>query len=139
MIRSSTLFGQATVIVDVHPGCHSAICSSIDEVLRLVWSQCRSSDGYAELVAESTGKQISSRLLSMRSANALLELPQVRHPMGCSITMRADMISLQACLHVICLQSWPCHGCYACDPVALHVEQRAGICILRQSPSLGRA
>ncbi len=32
-----------------------------------------------ELVAESTGGQISSRLLSMRSANALLELPQV-HP-----------------------------------------------------------
>ena len=30
-----------------------------------------------ELVAESTGGQISSRLLSMRSANALLELPQV--------------------------------------------------------------
>ena len=31
----------------------------------------------AILVASSTGGQISSRLLSMRSANALLELPQV--------------------------------------------------------------
>lgn len=32
-----------------------------------------------EWVAESTGGQISSRLLSMRSASALLELPRVRH------------------------------------------------------------
>ncbi len=33
--------------------------------------------GGAEFAASSTGGQISSRLLSMRSANALLELPAV--------------------------------------------------------------
>jgi len=33
------------------------------------------SDGMGELVAESTGGQLSSRLLSARSANALLEIP----------------------------------------------------------------
>ena len=35
-------------------------------------------DDCAGLEASSTGVQISSRLLSMRSANALLELPQLR-------------------------------------------------------------
>jgi hypothetical protein len=37
----------------------------------------RTSDSAGELAAVSTGGQISSRLLSMRSANALLELPAV--------------------------------------------------------------
>ncbi len=37
---------------------------------------CRAAEG-AEFTAASTGGQISSRLLSMRSANALLELPAV--------------------------------------------------------------
>jgi gephyrin len=37
----------------------------------------RTADG-GEFTAVSTGGQISSRLLSMRSANALLELPAVR-------------------------------------------------------------
>jgi gephyrin len=32
--------------------------------------------GTGGFIAESTGKQTSSRLLSMRSANALLKLPQ---------------------------------------------------------------
>lgn len=40
-----------------------------------VWSRTGESAG--ELAAVSTGGQISSRLLSMRSANALLELPAV--------------------------------------------------------------
>ena len=38
---------------------------------------CRTAHG-GEFTAVSTGGQISSRLLSMRSANALLELPAVR-------------------------------------------------------------
>lgn len=46
-----------------------------------------------ELVAESTGGQISSRLLSMRSANALLELPQV--PTGlCGMPTMHRMVTL---------------------------------------------
>ena len=37
----------------------------------------RTGESAGELAAVSTGGQISSRLLSMRSANALLELPAV--------------------------------------------------------------
>ena len=41
----------------------------------LVWDRA-TDGGRGGLVAHSTGNQASSRLLSMRSANALLELPQ---------------------------------------------------------------
>ena len=44
--------------------------------LWLLQRRARGMDSRSELVAHSTGGQISSRLLSMRSANALLELPQ---------------------------------------------------------------
>ena len=50
------------------PGLHVLIFDKVSS---------KGEDGGGELVASSTGGQISSRLLSMRSANALLELPQV--------------------------------------------------------------
>lgn len=60
-------------------GCHDARandkCMSPAQCRRF---GARDDEVGGELVAESTGGQISSRLLSMRSANALLELPQVR-------------------------------------------------------------
>ena len=46
--------------------------------LKYDFAACRFTDREGgEFVAHSTGGQISSRLLSMRSANALLEMPQV--------------------------------------------------------------
>ncbi|KAK9840649.1 hypothetical protein WJX81_006905 [Elliptochloris bilobata] len=46
-----------------------------------------------ELVAESTGGQISSRLLSMRSANALLELPQASGTLPAGTMVSALLIA----------------------------------------------
>ena len=45
---------------------------------------CREGGGTG-FAAASTGGQISSRLLSMRSANALLELPSVSAPRPCAL------------------------------------------------------
>lgn len=50
-----------------------------------------------ELVAESTGGQLSSRLLSMRSANALLELPRVRaHAFTWHLLLLCPVLTLSA-------------------------------------------
>ena len=46
-----------------------------------------------ELVAESTGGQISSRLLSMRSANALVELPKASGALPAGSTVSALLIA----------------------------------------------
>ena len=46
-----------------------------------------------ELVAESTGGQISSRLLSMRSANALVELPKAAGVLPAGSTVSALLIA----------------------------------------------
>ena len=44
-------------------------------------------------VAESTGHQMSSRLLSMKSANALLELPATRSVIAAGTSVSAVIIS----------------------------------------------
>ena len=68
--------------------------------------------------AESTGGQISSRLLSMRSANALLELPAVRLPRTHPQVMHALHVLLK---HSCCTRSHSmkiyaslCQSCYCC-------------------------
>lgn len=50
--------------------------------------QLNDGSGYQGFIAESTGHQISSRLLSMKSANALLELPasETSVPAGASVS-----------------------------------------------------
>ncbi|PHU29421.1 Molybdopterin biosynthesis protein CNX1 [Capsicum chinense] len=50
--------------------------------------QLNDGSGYQGFIAESTGHQISSRLLSMKSANALLELPasETSLPAGASVS-----------------------------------------------------
>jgi len=52
------------------------------------YHRCVLSWGKDGFIAESTGKQTSSRLLSMRSANALLKLPQTKGilPVGSTVT-----------------------------------------------------
>ncbi|KZV30397.1 hypothetical protein F511_21097 [Dorcoceras hygrometricum] len=57
-------------------------------------------------VAESTGHQISSRLLSMKSANALLELPATGNPIPAGTSVPAILISDLSCpTGVRCLPS----------------------------------
>ena len=46
-----------------------------------------------ELAAESTGGQISSRLLSMRTANALLELPSAEGTLSAGTLVSALLIA----------------------------------------------
>ena len=59
--------------------------------------ECREAGG-GGFAAASTGGQISSRLLSMRSANALLELPSVSAPS--SALLAGDCLPL-ACWHLM--------------------------------------
>jgi gephyrin len=49
-------------------------------------------EGRGALLADSTGNQASSRLLSMRSANALLELPQGEGVLEAGATVTALLI-----------------------------------------------
>ncbi|MFN3981025.1 MAG: molybdopterin molybdenumtransferase MoeA, partial [Caldilinea sp.] len=49
-------------------------------------------EGRGALLADSTGNQASSRLLSMRSANALLELPQGEGVLEAGTTVTALLI-----------------------------------------------
>lgn len=64
--RIQVYLGQPLPLDNYRPEYHRAI---------LEWD-ARADGGRGGLVAHSTGNQASSRLLSMRSANALLELPQ---------------------------------------------------------------
>jgi gephyrin len=64
--RIQVYLGQPLPLDNYRPEYHRAI---------LEWD-ARADGGRGGLVAQSTGNQASSRLLSMRSANALLELPQ---------------------------------------------------------------
>ncbi len=49
-------------------------------------------DGHGGFLAESTGRQVSSRLLSMRTANALLELPSGERPIPAGTVVTALLI-----------------------------------------------
>jgi gephyrin len=48
---------------------------------------------FVRFVAESTGHQMSSRLLSMRSANALLELPATGNVLSAGSSVSAIIVS----------------------------------------------
>ena len=64
--RSQVYLAKPLPLANYRPEYHRAILEG----------DARADGGRGGLVAHSTGNQASSRLLSMRSANALLELPQ---------------------------------------------------------------
>ena len=79
--------------VQVHRGQPLRLDPNRPEYHRAVvrWSPALN-EGRGGLLADSTGNQASSRLLSMRSANALLELPQGEGVLAAGSTLSALLI-----------------------------------------------
>ncbi|RWW45229.1 hypothetical protein BHE74_00048950 [Ensete ventricosum] len=96
-------------------------------------------------IAESTGKQMSSRLLSMKSANALLELPATGQIFEAGNSVQAILISdissllmskLTDSMASLSVQYGPAMRCSARQPIAASQESMVKVAILTVSDTV---